>query len=428
MVYSGVSKLTGQIGAVAEWLGLSRPPQPETLCPDNISFLESTIDMCASKCHPPTKTSFLPTRLIDVGTSPAIDPHLVITADAVALGTLNPSELVQYAALSYCWGDKADASTQTKTDPSNLPERLHAIPTIGMSAVLQDAVAVCRALKVRYLWVDALCIIQDPTDPSDWEKESELVGKVYQHAAFTICVSSSPSCHQSFLDRPQYTFTFDFESSLHPPARGTYTLYSTGLADRVNVNNSWTTDLFSSPWDRRGWVFQEQFLSARKLVFGSLMVHFECGQHQESENGELSTVSGFGEWSPARLAELDRDQLYDRFRDAVSLYASRSLSYESDRLPALTGLASRWPISQGMNIWQVCGRETFIVGCCGPLHRIRALRNTLTLSGPQLVRERPRGLGHPGGNTLSMGCLVSTSLSESATSDRNILTPMPGLY
>jgi hypothetical protein len=30
----------------------------------------------------------------------------------------------------------------------------------------------------------------------------------------------TPSCYQSFLARAQHTFTFDFQSSLHPPARG----------------------------------------------------------------------------------------------------------------------------------------------------------------------------------------------------------------
>jgi hypothetical protein len=245
---------------------------------------------------------------------------------------------IRYAALSYCWGNEADAFAQTKTEPSNLDERLHAIPTRDMSAVIQDAVTVCRAFSVRYLWVDALCIIQDPADPSDWERESERVGQVYQHAYFTICAAASANCHQSFLDRRQQTFDFDFQSSLYPPAQGTYTLLYTGLEGWLKYYSIFEIDIRNSPWHARGWVFQEQQLSARRFLFGKHMVHFMCGAYQESENGE-SCGASVVDWHPTTLANYSRDKLYRDFRVCAKAYSSCILSYESDRLPALSGIA-----------------------------------------------------------------------------------------
>jgi hypothetical protein len=70
----------------------------------------------------------------------------------------------QYAALSYCWGGENPASLQKKTfddfkrgiDEANLPQ------------TLQDAFYVARSLQIGYIWIDALCIMQD--DREDWER------------------------------------------------------------------------------------------------------------------------------------------------------------------------------------------------------------------------------------------------------------------
>ncbi|KAK4100951.1 hypothetical protein N658DRAFT_524161 [Parathielavia hyrcaniae] len=122
-----------------------------------------------------------------------------------------------------------------------------------MSAVMKDAVSVCRVLLVRYLWVDALCIIQ--------------------HAHFTICAMSSPSCHQGFLGRRQVTLDVAFRSTLYPPVQGTYTLILTGLHKKVEYPfDPHSIELRNSPWNKRGWVFQEQALSTRKLFFGGRIV------------------------------------------------------------------------------------------------------------------------------------------------------------
>jgi hypothetical protein len=287
--------------ATADWLGLHPGPRTETLCPENIEFLKGALEDCTADCHPPATAVFFPTRLLDLGTDATSHPRLIITADSIRLGELSPVEPIRYAAVSYCWGDEADAATQTKTEPSNLQERLRGIPTRDMSAVLQDSITVCRALSVRYLWIDAVCIIQDPADTSDWEEESERVGQVYQHAYFTICAVSTGSCHESFLARSRHTFDLDFRSSLYPAAaQGGYALEFTGLSNWSTLDyDPLAIDLLDSPWNLRGWVFQERELSARKLLFGRHMVHFECGERQESENMELDWLAGPGRSAPA---------------------------------------------------------------------------------------------------------------------------------
>ena len=58
----------------------------------------------------------------------------------------------------------------------------HLCEGIAKSSVpqsFQDAIFITRRLSVRYIWIDCLCIMQDPDDLSDWRREASLMGKVY---------------------------------------------------------------------------------------------------------------------------------------------------------------------------------------------------------------------------------------------------------
>ena len=59
--------------------------------------------------------------------------------------------------LSYCWG----IAEQKPTTKETIDERCKEIMLADLPLTIQDAVEVIRQLKFRYLWVYALCIIQD---------------------------------------------------------------------------------------------------------------------------------------------------------------------------------------------------------------------------------------------------------------------------
>ncbi len=98
--------------------------------------------------------------------------------------------------------------------------------------VIQDAVTVCRTFRVRYLWVDALCIIQG--DVQDWEQESSIMGDVFQNAYFTIDVASSKSCHENFLSKSLTVIELPFLSSVNSAIKGSYRLVARGSQDFAN--------------------------------------------------------------------------------------------------------------------------------------------------------------------------------------------------
>jgi hypothetical protein len=63
----------------------------------------------------------------------------------------------------------------------------------------QDAVTVCQALNIDYLWVDSLCIVQD--DKRDWAYEASRMANVYEDAVVVIGASSSSDPNESFLSK-----------------------------------------------------------------------------------------------------------------------------------------------------------------------------------------------------------------------------------
>lgn len=52
----------------------------------------------------------------------------------------------------------------------------------------QDAIVVARELRIRYLWIDSLCIVED--DKDDWKKESAIMGDVYYKGFVTLFAHS----------------------------------------------------------------------------------------------------------------------------------------------------------------------------------------------------------------------------------------------
>src|SRR3954468_904454 len=109
-----------------------------------------------------SRTSFTPTRVIDVGEVDGL-PRL-IEPDA---------QSGHYAALSYCWGK--DQSVKTTT--GNIENFFKQLPVSELQQTLKDAILTTRELGLQFLWIDALCIIQD--SKNDMIKELSRMHELY---------------------------------------------------------------------------------------------------------------------------------------------------------------------------------------------------------------------------------------------------------
>lgn len=223
-----------------------------------------------------------------------------------------------------------------------------------MTQSLIDAVRVCKALEIRYLWVDAVCIIQDSLQ--DWEQESTMMAHVYQHAIVTAYAWASNSCRKSFLSRNRRLVDVEFQSRLSPTTRGKFSLVRSVECDRPQEHNwfmdgGWPQiDVWKSSLQRRAWYTQEKEMAPRKVRFGANMMHWQCFHNRyRAENGlETAEPSYDNSWIFDFLqdAELGAKQNSQPSRARQNLwlrmlldYCDRRLTYATDRLPALSGMA-----------------------------------------------------------------------------------------
>lgn len=103
----------------------------------------------------------MPSRLLRIdGTASSTGTSTAQAASGtVTLVETAAAAAVPYVALSYCWGPyTADIRT---TVAANLREHMHGIAVAALPRTVQDAILVAARLGVSYIWVDALCIVQD---------------------------------------------------------------------------------------------------------------------------------------------------------------------------------------------------------------------------------------------------------------------------
>lgn len=72
-----------------------------------------------------------------------------------------------------------------------------------LSETFQDAITLTRQLRVQYIWIDSLCIVQD--DRYDWETESATMAAVFQNAYLTIAASLAADSSGCFSTRETIT-------------------------------------------------------------------------------------------------------------------------------------------------------------------------------------------------------------------------------
>jgi hypothetical protein len=131
----------------------------------------------------------LPTRIIDV--SPTEDTAVIKLREG---GT----ESGLYTALSYCREEGGGGQQPQATNSANIQEYFNEIPLSILPQSVQNAAFVTQKLGLRYLWIDAFCIIQDSQEDKD--KEIARMDRVYGGAYLTIAAASARTCHNGFLE------------------------------------------------------------------------------------------------------------------------------------------------------------------------------------------------------------------------------------
>lgn len=324
--------------------------QTSTGCQESLQLGRAWLHNCIANhksCGPRQPESWLPTRVHDVGSE--ADPTVRLTlSSSLDMDT-------QYAALSHRWG--ADKSFVLKS--ANITVCQQEIPISKISATIRDSIMVTRAIGLRYLWVDSMCIVQD--DPSDWARESASMAKVYGLSTCTIAAANSGRGDGGFFaTRNQYRVR-----PCHVPSPfKTGSKYSFYIMSQY-LNLIHDREVRGSPWYNRGWVFQERALSPRLLIFSGTQILWACEQQQAAETWPCgkSSENFIDRFESFEVEKARFYKLLDRL-SGVSIdhrtwwiflqdyMTSAQLTLRSDRLVAIQGIAT---LIQGLTGTTYCG-------------------------------------------------------------------------
>ena len=222
------------------------------------------------------------------------------------------------------------------------------IPVSKLPAVFIDAFSIARSLGIRYLWLDALCIVQD--DKQDWDIEARKMGGIYQSAHVTIAATRSGCVSDSFLpkDNRRSQQVLDIAYKLDSPESGNMAL--------VSGSPNPTEYVKDARLNSRGWVLQERLLSRRILHFARDQIYWECRQAVQAEDGSSFPLQDFdrdflfplpGLMKKINIKTLDeyspeRDDIFQKaWLSILAFYCDRGFTKASDRMVALLGLVNK---------------------------------------------------------------------------------------
>lgn len=97
------------------------------------------------------------------------------------------TDLEKYLALSYVWGAVSNFRLTKANRPALLkPDSLNRVSHL-LPETIKDTITFTRRLGCRYLWVDALCLLQNDTD--DLELGVNAMDLIYERAWLTVVAS-----------------------------------------------------------------------------------------------------------------------------------------------------------------------------------------------------------------------------------------------
>lgn len=228
-----------------------------------------------------------------------------------------------FVALSYRWG--GHSWMRVNREVLNTMRNPGALATANLAPTIRHTISLTSAIGERYLWVDALCVVQG--DSAETINQLNLMGAFYASALVTIVVADGDSA-VGIPGLKGISNSRQAKQTLIPFGEETLMCPDFGI--------------HLGEYKTRGWTYQEYIMSQRRLIFAGNRMHWVCQcchWHEEVAFG----------------SELDRRIVYEQpeanfileglpdlksLRELMSNYNSRSFSYEEDVIPGISGLLS----------------------------------------------------------------------------------------
>jgi hypothetical protein len=270
------------------------------------SWLATCVGQHGNRCAPPNEPPVPRLKLIDCRARHIINARML------------PGKKYEYVALSYVWGTG-------DPEPYVYPSLLESLPLVVL-----DAMTLVLRLGFQYLWVDRYCIWQD--DQAHKMSQVNKMDQIYSGASFTIfaCAGEDPSYGLPGISARQRC-TFQLVE----------TIGNVKLVTDIGGHHEQERAVSLSKWKSRGWTFQEEALSCRKLYITDYQASFICSEMTcfEHLTAPLSFRSNQGDFSRPSWSDVYRPH---GIWPLIIQYSHRQLKYQDDRINAILGAMNRW--------------------------------------------------------------------------------------
>lgn len=290
--------------------------------------------------------TYLPTRLLEIGEPKANRVRLRLSSELDSTSS-------KYATLSHCWGE----SKTLRLTLNSLQRFRDGIAISDLANTFQDAISTAQYLGFKLLWIDSFCIFQDSKE--DWEQEAGLMSQVYRNSFLNIAASIAVDSDAGFFrERASTVEPYVVQTTWTDHENDTYYVYN---------DDYWFENFERMPLTSRAWAFQETVLAPRILHFCATQMFWECHglracetwpaglpKHMYKHHSLKSTrypagIESFGSKgadgiesiriSTDKNATLNIASFRDLWRKICAEYSLRNLTFPSDKLIALSGVA-----------------------------------------------------------------------------------------
>jgi hypothetical protein len=329
---------------------------PVTTMERNLELLSQWLQTCQDTHNETCQGGLFSTTHSPTG----LDRIRVIDVQSRTISECNIAGL-EYAALSYVWGMNKEARIKLVSD---LRPEISSSSTTAVSLPsempknVEDALRICAAISIKYLWVDLYCVNQH--DIQQKTAEINAMGYIYNHAQITLVDGSSEASTDANAGLLPEDITSDLGANqrIETISNKSYITTLPGSSERLNF----------SRWETRSWTYQEGALSRRIAIFDDFDVSFMCGAGLWCERLHSGKYG-----HDANLAHLDlrssghrvilctdwlqnADWKFEQYNSILMAYSGRELSFESDKVAAISGCFNI--LANNMDVHFICGLPT----------------------------------------------------------------------
>lgn len=264
-------------------------------------------------------------------TSSTFSPKRLLHLSASRIRIVEDPKIDKWACLSYCWGTLPDPLKLTRHELNAFKLE---IPSARLPQLFKDVAQVCQLLDVNYIWIDALCIVQD--SDTDWIEQAGQMARIYAEGTFTIAAEDALDPSQALV-KPVYERPAWIPLETHE-----------GIFFRKFVDERrFGSDRGNNVLAKRAWTYQEIQLSPRLIRLKKEDILWECPQtgntHFQQEHQLRSQRASLNRLLSRPDSQQDMaTRAHGLWRRLVEEYTSRQLTFPSDKMAAFAAIAEKF--------------------------------------------------------------------------------------